>query len=147
MKYFIFFLLFMAALQAYPQDKAIEIYMRKKPSKNFIIRIDDKVLIKCRHYNAGYNRMVVARLAVIDSNKFYFYPVNKQYRESIFTLSTLNEIGVKTTLTKIYAVYAFASRTYNVIRGGMIDLPGNEYYNYKVVNVKTLKWEVKVIDE
>jgi hypothetical protein len=132
--------------QVFSQDQAIEIYLRTKPSKKYVIKIDDKVLIKCRNFRTSQNRFVEARFGQIDSNKFYFYPIDKQYRESIYTLSTLNEIGVRTPLSRAFGVVDYVLRIRIILRGGYTDLRQESHYSYKMVNVKTRKWDVQLID-
>lgn len=134
-------------LKGYSQDQAIEIYLREKPSKSYLIKIDDKVLIKCRNYVTGNKKLVVARLSLIDSNKFYFYPVDKQFRESIYTLSTLNEIGVKTNYHRMLFFVNLGLKINCILNGHYVDLKDENNLNFKMVNVKTRKWDVRLVEQ
>jgi hypothetical protein len=129
------------------QELALEIYAVKNPAKSYQIKVDDKVLIKCRHLKNGYQKMVVARLAVLDSNKFYFYPINKNYRESIYTLSTLNEIGIKTGLRKAAFLACWAREIYYLSKGDMTNSGDLRSIQFKMVNVKSRKWDVRLISQ
>ncbi len=136
-------------LDLFSQDKALEVYRRKKPSKKYIIKIDDKVLVKCRHYvdKPPKKQLVVARLAAIDGKKFYFYPINRDYAETIYTSSTLREIGIRTNFNKILAVVYKGRKWYDFITFINLRYPGGaDDIFFKRVHVKSLKWRVRVID-
>ncbi|TAJ14058.1 hypothetical protein DMA11_06810 [Marinilabiliaceae bacterium JC017] len=146
---FLGFLIF-NGIEVLSQGKALEIYMRKNPSKKYVIKIDDKVLVKCRHYvdRGPRKQLVVARLGAIDGRKFYFYPISRDYSETIYTPSTLREIGIKTKFKKMETIFYYAMRFYDMIRCKEFNYNGwcDDYF-YKRVNVKSLKWRVRVIDE
>ncbi len=136
-------------LDVFSQDKALEVYRRKKPSKRYIIKIDDKVLVKCRHYvnKSSKKQLVVARLGAIDGKNFYFYPINNDYAETIYTSSTLREIGIRTTFNKIMALVYKGRKWYDFITFNNLRYPerANDCF-FKRVHVKSLKWRVRVID-
>jgi len=142
-------LFFLNGLLLFSQEQALEVYMRKKPSKRYVIKIDDKVLVKCRHNEKGSSKkeLLIARLGAIDGRKFYFYPMNTNYGETIYTPSTLRELGIRTTFNKILAISHYGGRIYNLIRFGKIDYWGTvDESFYKRVKVKSLKWRIRVID-
>jgi hypothetical protein len=143
--FFTTLILFLLAFHTSSQEPALEIYAVKKPAKSYQIKIDDKVLIKCRHLKNGYQKLVVARLAVIDSNKFYFYPLNKNYRESIYTLSTLNEIGIKTGFRKAAFLAFWGREIYYLSKGDLTNSGDLRSIQFKMVNVKSRKWDVRLI--
>jgi hypothetical protein len=142
----ILFLIILLSFKSYSQEQAIEIYSPKDSSRNFVIKIDDKVLIKCRNLQTGHKKLVVARLWKIDSTKFYFYPVNKNYRESIYTLSTLGEVGIKTTFYKVVSIVRYALIIKSFLNGEHPYICCEETRDYKMVNVKSRKWDVRLIN-
>ncbi|MFN8206078.1 MAG: hypothetical protein U0T82_01530 [Bacteroidales bacterium] len=144
---FVASILLLSPFMASTQELALEIYSVKKPAKSYQIKEDDKVLIKCRHLKNGYQKMVVARVAVIDSNKFYFYPLNKNYRESIYTLSTLNEIGIKTGLRRATFLVLWAREIYYFSKGDIKNTAELRSVQFKMVNVKSRKWDVRLISQ
>ena len=67
--------------------------------------------------------------------------------ETIYTPSTLRELGIRTTFNKILAISHYGGRIYNLIRFGKIDYWGTvDESFYKRVKVKSLKWRIRVID-
>jgi hypothetical protein len=145
MRIFTLLLMLLLAIKCYTQDQQLEIYLRKNPSKHYIVKLDDDVLIKCRHFEKGYNKLVVARFGRIDSIKFYFYPIDKNYRESIYTLSTMSEIGIKTTFYKFISIYDLTMRVRYLINGRLTYLNEDDR-NYKMLNLKSRKWSVRLLE-
>ncbi len=148
-RYIFILILFLNTPMVFSQDKALEVYMRKNPSKKYIINIDDRVLIKCRPYadKSQKKQYVVARLAAIDGRKFYFSPISSHYSETIYTPSTLREIGIKTTFNKVMTIIHYGWRIHDLIRFKKVAFPRSCTDGlYKRVNIKSIKWRVRTVD-
>lgn len=124
--------------------KAIEIY-KKGTDRSHIIHLEDRVLVPCSRIKGKQKDMVIAELVMIDSNKIYFQPLNKNYKQTLYTRSSLHEIGFRTTF-----------RVLETITWIGLDLYYGDFYHFlyygprnsfKVVNLKSSKWRARIIDD
>ncbi|MFA6402938.1 MAG: hypothetical protein WCX31_15155 [Salinivirgaceae bacterium] len=124
-------------------EKAIEIFKKDK-DKTYVVKIGQRVQVPCRHIKNGLKKMVTTELVAIEGKKMYFEPLNKNYHEAIYTLSTIDKIGIRTPFRLLESTFWI---TYNLI-----------YYNYhyfidseirgsfKTISFRSRKWKIRIVE-
>ena len=124
-------------------ERVIEIY-RKDKDKIYTVKIGQRVQVPCKHLKNKYKKMVTAELVAIEGKKMYFEPLSNNYKEAIYTTSTLDKIGIRTPFRLIESTFWI---TYNLI-----------YYNYryfidsemrtsfKTISFRNSKWKIRIVD-
>jgi hypothetical protein len=135
--------LFCKSQQPDSTEHAVEIYKKKKET-SYVIKTGQRVLVKCKRTKGPQTSMVVAELLKIEGGKMYFQPLNTKYKETIYTKSTLDEIGIRTKFRVAESIVWF-----------VIDLKSRNIWDFlvngsrgtfKVISLKSNRWGIRIID-
>ncbi len=124
--------------------KAIEIY-KNGTDRSHIIHLEDRVLVPCSRIKGKQKDMVIAELVMIDSNKMYFQPLDNKHKQTLYTRSSLNEIGFRTTFRVLETLGWIAIDIYK--RDFFHFLYYGPRNSFKVVSLKSGKWRARIIDD
>jgi hypothetical protein len=123
-------------------NRAIEIYKKGK-NKTYTIKIDQRVLITCMQIKHGYKKMVTAELLAIEGNKMHFEPLNKNYRETVCSLGSIEKIGVRTPFRVIESTVWFVNQLFH---HNYFDFSNDLRSSFKVINLKSKKWGIRIVN-